>query len=406
MSVAPQIAAPLSQSPAGRSTALRVTTAERTRARPGYSVLYSFIGGSGDGGYPIGDLLNVNGTLYGTTAGQGAHGVGTVFAITVSGKETVLYSFGTNSEDGTNPIAGLINVNGTLYGTTENGGSNGYGTVFAITMSGKETVLYSFGTSSEDGTSPFAGLIDVNGTLYGTTVAGGVNCRSGSSGCGTVFAITTSGKETVLHSFGGSGDGDGPVAALINVKGTLYGTTLDGPYDFCGESGCGTVFSITPSGKETVLHSFGSSGDGTNPLAGLINLNGMLYGTTGSGGAKGDGTVFAITMSGKETVLYSFGTGSEDGDYPVAGLTNVKGTLYGTTEYGAVHCSKGGGCGTVFSITTSGTETVLYRFKRHSSGTKDGAHPQAGVINVNGTLYGTTNIGGVNRYGTVFSLSP
>jgi len=212
MSVAPQIAAPLSQSPAGRSTALRVTTAERTRARPGYSVLYSFIGGSGDGGYPIGDLLNVNGTLYGTTAGQGAHGVGTVFAITVSGKETVLYSFGTNSEDGTNPIAGLINVNGTLYGTTENGGSNGYGTVFAITMSGKETVLYSFGTSSEDGTSPCAGLIDVNGTLYGTTVAGGVNCRSGSSGCGTVFAITTSGKETVLHSFGGSGDGDGPVA--------------------------------------------------------------------------------------------------------------------------------------------------------------------------------------------------
>ena len=385
MSVAPQIAAP---------------------SRAGYSVLYSFIGGSADGGYPVAGLLNVAGTLYGTTAGDGAHGVGTVFAITPSGKETALYSFGTNSEDGANPVAGLINVNGTLYGTTENGGSNGDGTVFSVTPSGAETVLYSFGASSEDGTSPFAGLVDVDGTLYGTTVAGGAHCRSGSSGCGTAFAITTSGKETVLHSFGGSGDGDYPVASLINVKGTLYGTTLSGPHKFCGNAGCGTVFSITTSGKESVLHKFGSSGDGEIPLAGLINANGILYGTTDNGGTKGHGTVFAVTMSGKESVLYSFGTGSEDGAYPAAGLINVKGTLYGTTEYGAVRCTSKGGCGTVFSITTSGTETVLHRFKGHSRGRRDGAHPEAGLINVNGTLYGTTSIGGVNGYGTVFSLSP
>ncbi|MGA2760726.1 MAG: choice-of-anchor tandem repeat GloVer-containing protein, partial [Candidatus Cybelea sp.] len=252
----------------------------------------------------------------------------------------------------------------------------------------------------------FSGLANVGGTLYGTTNSGGANCRSGSSGCGTVFAITTSGKETVLHSFGSSGDGQYPVGGLVNVNGELYGTTLNGPHDFCGEAGCGTVFSITPSGKESVLHKFGGSADGANPLAGLINVNGTLYGTTVSGGAQDRGTVFAITTSGKEAVLYSFGTSSEDGNYPYAGLLNVKGTLYGTTAYGGKQCSKKHGCGTVFSVTTSGSETVLYRFKGHSDGRKDGAHPEAGVVNLNDTLYGTTYGGGASDVGTVFSLSP
>ncbi|MFY9739479.1 MAG: choice-of-anchor tandem repeat GloVer-containing protein [Candidatus Cybelea sp.] len=103
-------------------------------------------------------------------------------------------------------------------------------------------------------------------------------------------------------------------------------------------------------------------------------------------------------------MLHSFG-GSGDGEYPVAGLINVKGTLYSTTLSGPHDFCGGPGCGTVFSITTSGAATVLYRFKGHSYGRKDGAHPEAGLINVNGTLYGTTNIGGVNGYGAVFSLS-
>ncbi len=152
----------------------------------------------------------------------------------------------------------------------------GYGTVFKITTSGKETVLHSFGGSSrDDGGEPEAGLINLNGTLYGTTSVGGKNAT------GTVFSITTSGIETLLYSFKvfGSGDGANPEAGLLNVKGTLYGTTSYG-----GTFGYGTVFSITPSGKETVLHSFGGSGDGNEPFAGLINVKGTLYGTTTSGG--------------------------------------------------------------------------------------------------------------------------
>jgi uncharacterized repeat protein (TIGR03803 family) len=378
--------------------------------RPAYKVLYSFKGGTGDGDYPEAGLLKINGTLYGTTAGGGAYGngEGTVFAITPSGTETVLHSFG-GSGDGEDPEAGLINVNGTLYGTTQVGGSgscsssgpSGCGTVFSITPSGKETVLHSFGTGSGDGEYPIAGLINVNGTLYGTTSSGGAYCSSSGYHCGTVFAITTFGKETVLHSFPtGSGDGEQPRAGLINVKGKLYGTTADGGAG-CDSYGCGTVFKITTSGAETVLYTFGASGDGYYPDAGLTSANGTLYGTTDAGGASAFGTVFSVTLSGRETVLHSFGVGSGDGRHPDAALLNVNGTLYGTTKYGGERCRRIDGCGTVFSITTSGTETVLFRFKG-----KDGAHPYAGFTNVNGTLYGTTGGGGANHYGTVFSLSP
>jgi uncharacterized repeat protein (TIGR03803 family) len=371
---------PLSPSPA------RVV-AERTHVR--YSVLYRFKGAPGDGYIPVAGLLNVKGTLYGTTFLGGANNDGIVFSITPSGEETVLYSFKGGSGDGENPYAGLLNVNGTLYGTTVSGGANGDGTVFKLTTSGSETVLYSFKGGSGDGEDPYAGLLNVKGTLYGTTGLGGTNAD------GTVFSITTSGAETLLYSFkGGSADGEDPDAGLINVNGTFYGTTQKG-----GAHSDGTVFSITPSGAETLLYSFkGGSGDGEDPYAGLLNVKGTLYGTTQSGGASDDGTVFEITTSGTETVLYSF-KGSSDGQYPYASLLNLKGTLYGTT-------GQGGGSyrgGTAFAVTTSGKETVLHIF---GPGSGDGENPNGGLINVKGTLYGTTEDGGVSNQGTVFSLSP
>jgi uncharacterized repeat protein (TIGR03803 family) len=370
--------------------------------RPAYSVLYSFKGGN-DGRDPhAGPLIKVKGTLYGTTVYGGGPCQarcfgGTVFAITTSGGETVLHSFEVASKDSKNPRAGLIDVTGTLYGTTIHGGraSCYCGTVFKVTLSGAETVLHSF-AGEPDGFNPDAGLLNVNGTLYGTTFNGGT------AGAGTVFAITTSGKETVLHSFAGTPDGAHSYAGLINVNGTLYGTTVHG-----GTDGDGTVFTITTSGAETVLYSFkGGSGDGKYPTqAALLDVNGTLYGTTARGGTNSRGTVFSITTSGKETVLHSFG-GSDDGALPYGGLLDVNGTLYGTTsnggsgsclQYGNVH-----GCGTVFKTTTSGKETVLHSF----GGSGDGKYPYAGLINVNGTLYGTTTAGGAKNAGAVFSLSP
>jgi uncharacterized repeat protein (TIGR03803 family) len=209
----------------------------------------------------------------------------------------VLHSF--KGTDGAGPIASLIKVKGKLYGTTEGGGAYHLGTVFSITLNGREKVLHSFGQGT-DGAIPSASLIDVGGTLYGTTELGVISSQfcNVTSNCGAVFSITPSGTEKVLHSFGGGNDGAAPVASLIKVKGVLYGTTeYGGPYRCDTGGSCGTVFSITTGGTENVLYSFGyeTSADGIHPLAGLTNLDGTLYGTTSGGGAHKRGSVFALT---------------------------------------------------------------------------------------------------------------
>jgi uncharacterized repeat protein (TIGR03803 family) len=264
---------------------------------------------------------------------------------------SVLYSF-MGTPDGELPDAALINVGGTLYGTTLRGGANNYGSVFTITPAGAESVLYSF-VSGADGAFPEASLTNVDGALYGTTNLGGVN------ECGTVFKVTAAGAETVLYAFKCEpNDGDGPEASLINVGGALYGTTYAG-----GTADRGTVFKVTRSGKETVLHSFGGTGDGQYPEAGLINVDGTLYGTTAEGGANDLGTVFAVTPAGVESVLYAFKSGS-DANTPVAPLLDVGGTLYGTSEFGGGNlCEKETtSCGAVFTVTLKGVEKVLYSF--------------------------------------------
>jgi uncharacterized repeat protein (TIGR03803 family) len=366
----------------------------------------------------------------------------------------VVYSFGT-PPDGGCPVASLIDVGGTLYGTTSAGGGytsrsctssgNFDGTVFSVTPGGMEKVLHSFAGQS-DGATPLAALIDVDGTLYSTTRSGGGQ----NTGGGTVFSITTSGREHVLHAFGPrKHDGGAPDAPLIAFKGNLYGATTIGGKTFSGggtffslttggtekvlhffggrrgaevQSGLidvagvlygtastggahkkGAVFRITPTGREKVLHSFSGSPDGERPFASLIDVNGTLYGTTYYGGAYNNGgTVYSITTSGVEKVLYSF-AGSPDGSSPNAGLIDVNGTLYGTTVKGGAYCpDSGGGCGTVFSLTTGGTEQVLHSF----AGKPDGELPYAGLIEVDGTLYGTTKNGGTYQQGTVFALNP
>lgn len=374
-------------------------TAERPLVHPAYSVLHSFAG-SEDGSFPDASLIDVGGVLYGTTSRGGSKqlgrdsGRGTVFTITSSGAKTVIHRFRA-SKYGVFPNAPLIDVDGTLYGTTELGGANGkLGTLFAMTSSGTETVLHSFGGSG-DGARPVAGLVSVKGVLYGTTYDGGTH------GLGTVFSVTSSGVETVVYNFaGGAADGEYPHAPLTNVGGTLYGTTVGGGSGLCA-GGCGTVFSVTTSGKENVLHSFTGGSDGKLPMSSLVNVKGKLYGTTSGGGTSSEGTVFSITRSGAEAVAHNFGQDG-DGIQPEAGLIAVGATLYGTTYWGGDGTQCSGGCGTVFAITTSGNESVLYSF----AGQPDGANPQASLLNVNGTLYGTSLIGGTSNDGTVFSLTP
>ncbi|HEX3944356.1 MAG TPA: choice-of-anchor tandem repeat GloVer-containing protein [Rhizomicrobium sp.] len=371
-----------------------------------YGVVYSFQG-SGDAEAPISGLLNIPGvsgtTLYGTTpfGGTGSchyqnfSGCGTIYTADPStGAETVVYSF--TGSDGYQPSAALISVGGTLYGTTGFGGANGVGTVFAFDRSTNTlTVLHSFG--SGDGTYPFASVTYVGGKLYGTTQYGGTANK------GTVYSIDPStGAESVVYSFqGGTSDGASSIAGLTSYNSKLYGTTLGGGTGTC-TGGCGTVFSFDPmTNAESVVYSFQGGSDGANPYAGLINVGSTLFGDTRGGGSgtgcitTGCGVVFSVNpTTGAETVLHTF-TGP-DGANPLASLINVSGTLYGTTNQGGIGIS-GTTYGTIYSINLlTGVETVRHSF---GNGT-DGRSPRTTLINVSGTLYGTTICGGTGGSAT------
>jgi uncharacterized repeat protein (TIGR03803 family) len=402
-------------------------------------VLYSFTGGT-DGARPAAGLVrDAEGNLYGTASVGGdlsclvssLPGCGVVFKVDTSGNQTVLYAFTGTGGDGQYPNGSLVlDAQGNLYGTTAAGGNLAYdcgegygcGTVFKLDTAGNETVLYSFTGAGGDGASPYAGLVlDAQGNLYGTNVNGGdLTCNAG-YGCGTVFKVDTTGKETVLHAFTGTGgDGAYPWGGLVrDAQGNLYGATQNGGDLACDEGyGCGTVFKLDTTGKETVLYAFTwTGGDGAIPWsAGLVrDAKGNLYGTTSLGGASGQGTVFKVGKTGKETVLYSF-TGGTDGGIPWQDLVqDAKGNLYGATIAGGdLSCVAGpdySGCGTAFKLdATTGKETVLYTFT--GAGDGDGAIPTGVVRDAQGNLYGTTHAGGDAACyapygcGTVFKLTP
>lgn len=358
------------------------------------------------------------GNLYGTTAyGGGARNLGVVFELTPSPKgfwkETVLYRF--PSTDGSNPYGALIaDSEGNFYGTTNDGGINecyngGCGMVFKLSHSadGKwlRTALYEF-KGGTDGYNPVGTLLfDHTGNLYGTTVEGG------SGGYGTVFELTPleggAWKEKVLYSFQGGSDGAFPESGLIfDGSGNLYGTTTEG--GVCTFPGCGVVFKLSPRADgrwvESVIYAFQGS-DGGAPYAGLIfDSADNLYGTAEFGGPNNKGVVFQLSPhSGgwQETVLYVFS--GPDGAGPQAGVIfDAQGNLYGTTGGGGTGYNASG---TVFRLTKTGqqwTETVLHTFT-----VNDGATPLAGlVIDEAGNLYGTTWEGGPNLSGNVFKLSP
>jgi uncharacterized repeat protein (TIGR03803 family) len=355
-----------------------------------FTTLANFDGA--DGVNPFAGLVQASdGNFYGTTYAGGASNDGTVFRVTHAGALTTIYSFclqGGHCADGSYPWAGLIQAtDGKLYGTTNGGGANGYGTVFKITLSGALTTLYSFCAqlNCTDGGGPVADLVQgADGNFYGAASGGGTY------GYGTVFKITPSGTLTTLHSFDYS-DGAVPEAALVQATdGNFYGTTEQGG----GIYNDGTVFQITLTGALTTLHSFEGYPDGSSPFAGLVQAtDGNFYGTTEQGGAYDGGTVFKITPGGTLTTLHSFNY--SDGSNPSVVLVQASdGNFYGTTSAFAER-----GVGTIFSITPGGTLTTLHQFNG-----ADGLYPKALVQAGDGSFYGTTEGGGAYDDGTVFRL--
>ena len=285
-------------------------------------------------------VLGADGNFYGTTYNGGSNNAGTLFQLTTNGTLTTLVTFAIST--GGHPIAGLIQgQDGNFYGTTSFGGTNIGGTAFQVMTNGALTTLVSFNVSGNGGNSPYAGLVQANdGSLYGTTELGGTN------GHGTIFKLTTNGTFTSLYSFTGTNDGANPYAGLVQGSdGNFYGTTSSG-----GTNGYGTVFEFATNGTLTTLVSFGNT-NGANPQAGLVQASdGNFYGTTSAGGAYtnlsglGYGTVFKLGTNGTLTTLVSFN--GTNGASPQAGLVQgVDGNFYGTTTQGGTN-----GYGTVFQL--------------------------------------------------------
>jgi uncharacterized repeat protein (TIGR03803 family) len=359
------------------------------------TILHSFLGGS-DGANPYSGVLLAAGNLYGTTYQGGALNKGVVYKIGPSGKETVLYTF-SGGADGGNPYAGVIaDSAGNLYGTTYNGGAFGYGTVYKLTPTGEETVVHSF-TDGADGGNPYAGVIrDSSGNLYGTAVNGG---SAPYYPGGVVYKLSPAGQQTVLYSFNADNFGPGqPYAGVIlDSAGNLYGAAAGG-----GEHGGGIVYEISAAGGFSVLHSFylNTNGGPAMPKGGLVrDSSGNLYGTTEECNLTGLGAVYKLEPGGQIQVLHTF-TGSGDdtykGDMNAGVILDSEGNLYGTTPYGGMQ-------GMVYKLSPDGTETTLYNFTPAPGGTR----PFAGVARDSaGNLYGAAASGGAYYQGVVYKVDP
>ncbi len=395
------------------------------------SVLHTFTSTSGpgetnsDGANPSGSLILSGNTLYGTAVYGGSSGWGTVFAVNTDGTGfAAAYNF-TGGSDGGNPSAGVILSNNVLYGTASAGGNAGAGTVFAVSTAGTGfanlhsftlPVNNSFGLyTNSDGAYPQAGLLLSGNLLYGAANNGGT------SGLGTLFAVSTSGTSfSTIHSFSSGSGGAYSSAGLILLGNSLYGTDY-------GNLGNGTVFAVHTDGTSfTNYYAFTvgqlngngivTNSDGANPHAQLLSLGNTLYGTAAYGGNSGNGTVFAINADGSGfRTLHSFAAGAYnssglytngDGANPSAELILSGSTLYGTASAGG-----SSGNGTVFQVNTDGTGfTNLYSFTAtppypQPQTNRDGANPSGGLVLSGNTLYGTTAYGGCSGNGTVFSLS-
>jgi uncharacterized repeat protein (TIGR03803 family) len=383
-----------------------------SNAQVTFTALANFDGANGAFPQSMNLIQGSDGNFYGTTEYGGANDKGTVFKMSPGGSLTTLHSFCAQGRcgDGEYPQASLIQAtSGKFYGTTYNvhNNINACGTVFEITAVGVLTVLHTF--EGYDGCGPLGGLIQAaNGDLYGTTHGGGASLY------GAIFKITLDGALTTLYSFcsrSKCADGALPDAPLVQgSSGSFYGTTASGGANhndkFCSSTGCGTVFELTTAGKLIRLYSscsLANCADGTAPTGGLVQAtNGNLYGVAQRGGAYGSGTVFEIDATGKLTTLYNFCAQPQcsDGGAPQGSLVQATdGNFYGTTSAGGE-----GRYGTIFELTPGGTLTTLYNFCDQCQ--IEGASPKAGLLQAtNGGFYGTTSFEGSAGYGTVFRLN-
>ncbi|MHC1725467.1 MAG: choice-of-anchor tandem repeat GloVer-containing protein [Syntrophobacteraceae bacterium] len=357
----------------------------------------------------MGNTTVVGSALYGTTQLGGTADYGTIFKINENGTGyQILHSFAGHADDGAYPSGSLTLVGSTLYGTTTSGFSQGDGVAFKIKTDGSGYgVIHGFmgDWGGSDGSTPCGSLTLSGNTLYGMTKSGGNDGVVGSGSYGTIFKINTDGSGYgILYRFwGGASDGALPRGSLTIAGNTLYGMTTAGGVGAPAAGGNGTIFKINTDGNGyQVLHFFqGGASDGANPYGSLTLMGSYLYGMASYGPVVGSsatsGMIFRIDTDGNGyQVLYNFAdSGNGGGAYGDLSYVNPK--LYGMTAGG------GHGCGVIFEINPDGTGfQVLYKF---NCGTGDASAPQASLTRSGLTFYATTQGGGANSLGTVFSLN-
>jgi len=343
----------------------------------------------GDGLWPEGELLVSSAKVCGTTP-DGVGNEGVVYCMDLDGGNyEVIKQFA--AADGSTPLGGLCAF-GILFGTTSEGGPNGGGTVFSVGASGSGyTRLHAFTDGSPDGFRPQSQLMISLPDIYGTTLLGG-------GGVGTLFRLVDGETHEVLHAFEWDDppvDGWQPKGRPLLHDGWVYGVTLlGGPHTF------GTIYRIEPDGGhyEQLIHFCGGDPRGCMPAAGLIVVNGWLYGVMSSGGTDDHGTVFRLRPDGTDyQVLHRF-TGT-DGSRPDRRLTEVDGVLYGVTPEGGE-----AGKGVLFGLRPHGGGfKVLHHF---FSSHPHLEHPSSALVHRDGKLYGTAREGTVLDYGGVYRFDP
>jgi uncharacterized repeat protein (TIGR03803 family) len=387
-----------------------------------YSVVYNFAGGTGDGEGPYGSLTQDSaGNIYGVTLRGGALNQGSIFKFDPStGTETLLHSF-TNGNDGAVPLDGVfVDTDGSLYGTTSTGGDSKCkcGVVYKLDTSNTLTVLHSF-TGVHDGRNPNGRLVSIDGELYGTTANGygtGSGSGCGGVGCGEVFRVSKMGLYThSVYTFTGGADGSGPEGLIRDAAGNLYGTT-----DF-STSGGGTVFKIGVMGGFffSTLYGFTGSSDGREPFGRLIiDSDGNVHGVTEFGGDMnacndlgpgGCGVLFRVTPAGTETVVHQF-FGNGGGALPVGGLVDLGGVLYGSTSEGGSTAKCIVGCGLLYQVGKTGEYSVIHTF---SGGDDGGGSAGTPLLDADGNIYGTASggtgscvVGPITGCGVIYKITP
>jgi len=356
------------------------------------ATVYNFGGGPKSGGNPwyVTLVQGTNGSLYGTTYDGGSKNLGTFFSVTTSGTFTLLHSFVGGAADGANPTGGLtMGTDGNFYGTTQQGGSVSEGVVFKMTPVGVITILHTFNAAT-DGAFPWGPpILAADGNFYGTA-------SDGPGNNGLVYKITSAGAYNTIYTFDVT-HGYHPIAPPTQgVDGFLYVPVALGGTNFCG-----TIVQLTTAGALNNSYDFPCGSGGSFPIGPLVQAaNGNFYSTTQNGGSNGEGIIYQVTTGLAVTVLHNFGEIFGDGELPGAGLLlATDGNYYGSASEGGAFDD-----GMLFNTTTSGSYSGLFSFN-NSVNLLQMSPLSPPVQDTNGTLYGMTEFGGKADDGTVYSLN-